>query len=146
MTEEKLVRGIGRWDLTAIAINTIIGAGIFGLPSKVYALIGSYSLYAYIACAIIVGFIVLCYAEVSSRFTSTGGPYLYAQKAFGPIVGFEAGWLYWIVRLTTFAATCNLFVTYFGYFVPSASEPFFRIAIIGFVILLLTVVNIVGVR
>ena len=146
MTEEKLVRGIGRWDLTAIAINTIIGAGIFGLPSKVYALIGSYSLYAYIACAIIVGFIVLCYAEVSSRFTSTGGPYLYAQKAFGPIVGFEAGWLYWIVRLTTFAANCNLFVTYFGYFVPSASEPFFRIGIIGFVILLLTVVNIVGVR
>ena len=36
MTEEKLVRGISRWDLTAIAINTIIGTGIFVLPVKVF--------------------------------------------------------------------------------------------------------------
>ena len=51
MSEEKLVRGIGRWDLTAIAVNTIIGAGIFGLPSKVTALIGGYSLLAFVVCA-----------------------------------------------------------------------------------------------
>ena len=120
MTDEKLVRGIGRWDLTAIAINTIIGAGIFGLPSKVHALIGSYSLIAFVLCALIVGVIVLCYAEVSSRFSSTGGPYLYAKEAFGSAVGFEVGWLYWIVRVTTFAANCNLFVTYLGFFVPEA--------------------------
>src|SRR5215210_3399056 len=103
MENGKLVRGIGRWDLTAIAINTIIGAGIFGLPSKVHALIGSYSLIAFVLCAVIVGVIVLCYAEVSSRVSSTGGPYLYAKEAFGSAVGFEVGWLYWIVRVTTFA-------------------------------------------
>ena len=146
MTEEKLVRGIGRWDLTAIAINTIIGAGIFGLPSKVYALIGTYSLYAFIVCALIIGFIVLCYAEVSSRFTATGGPYLYAKEAFGPIVGFEVGWLYWLVRITSFAANCNLFVTYIGFFTPWAELPVVRIGIILFVILFLTVVNLIGVR
>ena len=105
MTEEKLVRGISRWDLTAIAINTIIGAGIFGLPSKVTALIGSFSLIAFLVCAVIVGFIVLCFAEVASRFRSTGGMYLYAHEAFGSVVGFEVGWLYWIVRVTTFAPT-----------------------------------------
>ncbi len=49
MSDEKLVRGISRWDLTAIAVNTIIGAGIFGLPSRVTALIGTYSLIAFIA-------------------------------------------------------------------------------------------------
>ena len=103
MSEEKLVRGIGRWDLTAIAINTIIGAGIFGLPAKVHALIGTYSLIAFVFCAVIIGLIVLCYAEVSSRFSATGGPYLYAREAFGPVVGFEVGWLYWIVRVATFA-------------------------------------------
>ncbi|HCA58336.1 MAG TPA: amino acid transporter, partial [Blastocatellia bacterium] len=59
MTEEKLVRGISRWDLTAIIINTIIGAGIFGLPAKVHALIGTWSLIAFFACALIVGFIVV---------------------------------------------------------------------------------------
>src|SRR5688572_2158091 len=106
MQEENLVRGISRIDLIAITINTIIGAGIFGLPSKVNALIGSYSLFAFIACALIIGFIVLCFAEVSSRFQTTGGSYLYANEAFGSVVGFEVGWLYWIVRITTFAANC----------------------------------------
>jgi APA family basic amino acid/polyamine antiporter len=144
--DENLVRGIGRWDLTAIAINTIIGAGIFGLPSKVQALIGSYSLFAFVICAVIISLIVLCYAEVASRFSSTGGPYLYARETLGPVVGFEVGWLYWIVRIATFAANCNLFVTYFGFFWPSATEPPTRIAIIGVVVLALTIVNIVGVR
>jgi len=43
---EGLLRGIRKWDLVAVAINAVIGAGIFGLPSKVFALIGSYSLIA----------------------------------------------------------------------------------------------------
>ena len=146
MTNEKLVRGIGRWDLTAIAINTIIGAGIFGLPAKVQALVGSYSLFAFVLCAVIIGFIVLCYAEVSSRFSSTGGPYLYAKEAFGSVVGFEVGWLYWIVRVTTFAANCNLFVTYLGFFIPSANEGALRIAFITLVVLIITIVNFIGVR
>ncbi|HEX6125599.1 MAG TPA: APC family permease [Pyrinomonadaceae bacterium] len=146
MTEEKLVRGVGRWDLIAITINTIIGAGIFGLPSKVQALIGSYSLYAFLACAVIMVFIVLCHAEVSSRFSTTGGAYLYAKTAFGSLTGFEVGWLYWIVRLTTFAANCNLFVTYLGFFIPSATGSVVRIGIITAIVLLLAVVNVIGVR
>jgi amino acid transporter len=73
MTDEKLVRGLGRWDLTALVINAIIGAGIFGLPATVQSLIGSYSLFAFAACAVIVAFIVLCHAEGASRVRSTGG-------------------------------------------------------------------------
>jgi len=146
MTDEKLIRGIGRWDLIALIINGIIGAGIFGLPSKVYALMGSYSLFVFVACAAIIGLIILCYAEVASRFTSTGGSYLYAREAFGPVVAFEVGWLYWIVRLASFAANCNLFTTYLGFFWPAATDPFIRIAIIGLIILVLTTVNIIGVR
>jgi amino acid transporter len=146
MTNEKLVRGISRWDLVAITINTIIGAGIFGLPAKVFAQIGSYSLFAFVACALIVGFIVLCFAEVASRFRETGGMYLYAREAFGSVVGFEVGWLYWIVRVTTFAANCNLLLAYLGFFVPTANEGVLRVILIGAVVLLLTVVNFIGVR
>jgi len=141
-----LVRGIGRWDLTAVVINTIIGAGIFGLPAKVHALIGTWSLVAFLLCAVIIGFIVLCYAEVSSRFTTTGGPYLYAREAFGPVVGFEVGWLYWIVRVATFAANCNLFVTYLGFFDERMSGGTVRVAIISAIVLLLAVVNLLGVK
>ena len=144
--EEKLVRGISRWDLTAIAVNTIIGAGIFGLPSKVAALIGGYSLLAFVACALIIGFIVICFAEVASRFSETGGMYLYAKEAFGAVVGFEVGWLYWIVRVTTFAANCNLLLAYLSFFVPSADKGILRILLISFVVILLTTVNFLGVK
>ncbi len=146
MEEEKLVRGISRWDLLAITINTIIGAGIFGLPSKVTALIGGYSLAAFVVCALIVAFIVACFAEVSSRFTATGGMYLYAREAFGAAVGFEVGWLYWIVRVTTFAANCNLFLSYLGFFAPSANQGWLRTLLISLIVLILTAVNFFGVR
>jgi amino acid transporter len=146
MNDEKLVRGIGRWDLTAVVVNTIIGAGIFGLPSKVYALIGSYSLVAFVLCSVIIGLIVLCYAEVSSRFSSTGGPYLYARETQGRLIAFEVGWLYWIVRVATFAANCNLLVTYLGFFWPSATDPVLRIIVIVAVVFALAIANIIGVK
>ncbi len=146
MNDEKLIRGLSRWDFTAIVVNTIIGAGIFGLPAKVYAGIGSYSLIAFVACVLVIGLIVLCYAEVASRFSATGGPYLYAREAFGSAVGFEVGWLYWIVRIATFAANCNLLVTYLGFFVPGANEGVLRIALVTLVVLMITIVNLVGIR
>lgn len=146
MSDEKLIRGIGRWSMTAIVINTIIGAGIFGLPSKVFAQIGAYSIFAFVVCALIIALVVLCHAEVASRFTATGGAYLYAKEAFGPIAAFEVGWLYWVVRVATFAANINLFVTYAGVFWPSAAEPAIRIAIIVAVVALLTTINIIGIR
>jgi len=145
-SDEKLVRGISRCDLTAIAINTVIGTGIFILPARVTGLIGSYSLFAFVACALIVAFIVLCFAEVSSRFQTTGGMYLYAKEAFGSAVGFEVGWLYWIVRVTTFATNCNALLIYIAYFFPSAVEGYGRVIIVTSVVLVMTSVNFIGVR
>ncbi len=144
--QEGLLRGIRKWDLVAVAINGIIGAGIFGLPAKVYALIGTYSLIAFGACAIVVTLIILCFAEVGSRFDETGGPYLYAREAFGPTVGFEVGWLSWLARLTAFAANCNLMVSYLGFFWTGATAPFPRATIITVVVIALAAINFIGVR
>src|SRR5436189_772243 len=141
-----LVRGIGRWDLVAITINGIIGAGIFGLPAKVFSLIGSYSLFAFAACALVVTLIILCFAEVSSRFDRTGGPYLYAREAFGPTVAFEVGWLIWLARLTAFAANCNLMISYLSFFWAPANTGLIRASIIVAVVIALTLINILGVR
>ncbi len=146
MSEEKLVRGIGRWDLISIVINTVIGAGIFGLPSKAYALIGPYSLVAIIICAFIIGVIILCYAEVSSRFQVTGGPYLYAHEAFGTGTAFGVGWLSFVVRVTTQAANTNLLVTYIGFLWPPANEGYVRIGLIIAVIAGLFLINVLGIR
>ncbi|HEY3243365.1 MAG TPA: amino acid permease [Phycisphaerae bacterium] len=141
-----LVRGIRRWDLLALVLNSIIGAGIFGLPSKVFALAGPYSLAAYVVCAVPVVLIVLCFAELGSRFNETGGPYIYTQQAFGSFIGFEVGWLMWLARVTAFASLCNLFVGYLGYFWPAVTTGWWRVTVIGMVVVCLTVVNLVGVR
>jgi len=144
--EADLVRGIRRWDLVAITINGIIGAGIFGLPSKVYSLIGTYSIIAFVACALVVALIILCFAEVSSRFDETGGPYLYAREAFQPAVAFEIGWLFWLARVTAFAANCNLMISYLSYFWLQATTPVWRASIIVFVVALLSMINLLGIR
>ena len=130
----------------AIAINGIIGAGIFGLPSKVFSLIGSYSLIAFVVCAIVVTLFILCFAEVGSRFEATGGPYLYARHAFGSTIAFEIGWLIWLARLTAFAANCNLLVAYLGYFVPIAGSTVWRTLIIIVAVLVLATINVIGIR
>ena len=145
-SDADLVRGIRRWDLVAIAINGIIGAGIFGLPSKVYSLIGTYSIIAFVACALVVALIILCFAEVSSRFDETGGPYLYAREAFAPAVAFEVGWLIWLARVTAFAANCNLMINYLSYFWLPATTPFWRASIILLVVAVLAIINLRGIR
>lgn len=145
-TEAGLVRGIRRWDLVALIINSMVGAGIFVLPARVFGLIGPYSLLAFVVCALVVALIILCFAEVGSRFKETGGPYLYAREAFGPAAGFQVGWMFWLARLTSSATNCNLLVVYLGHFWPAANGGGWRAAIITFVIVSLTAVNYVGVR
>ena len=141
-----LVRGIRRWDLVAIAINGIIGAGIFGLPSKVYSLIGTYSLIAFVACALVVALIILCFAEVASRFDETGGPYLYAREAYQPAIAFEIGWLFFLARVTAFAANCNLLISYLSFFWAPATTTVWRASIIVFIIAALAFINVLGIR
>ena len=141
-----LFRAIRRWDLVAMVVNAVIGAGIFGLPSEVFRRTGAWSLLAFVVCGFVIALIVICFAEVSSRFTGTGGPYLYAHEAFGPLAGFEVGWMLWIARVTAFAANCNLLVGYLGFFWPAAESALPRALVIGAVVLSLTAVNLAGVR
>lgn len=105
-----------------------------------------WSLLSFAVCAIVVSIMVVCFAEVGSRFTGTGGPYLYVRTAFGPLAGFEVGWLLWIARLTAFAASCNLFISYLGYFWPGAATPVARAITIILIVGTLTALNLSGVR
>jgi len=146
MSQKGLVRGIGRWDLLALTINGMVGAGIFGLPSRIYSLAGVWSVLAYLVCAALVTLITLCFAEVASRFAETGGPYLYARMAFGSVIGFEVGWLLWLARVTAFAALCNLLLGYLSFFWPAAGSGLTRALVITVVVIAMTTVNLIGVR
>jgi basic amino acid/polyamine antiporter, APA family len=145
-TRYEIVRGIGRWDLVALMVNITIGSGILGLPAKLFALTGVYSVLALVLCAVLLAIVAICFAEVGSRFTHTGGPYLYTRTAFGPTAGFIVGWLYWVSRVLTFATICNLLVVYVARVVPALQGPGVRVAIISLVVLGIGVVNLVGIR
>jgi amino acid transporter len=144
--ETSLVRAFRRGDLVAFAVNCVIGAGIFGVPALLFAKIGAASIFAVLGAALAVALITLCFAEVGSRFGETGGPYLYALRTFGPLVGFEIGYLLWIARLLGFAAVINLFLDYSGYFFPAITGGIPRVAVVSGVVAGLTLVNLIGVR
>lgn len=144
--EGPLLRGIGRGSMVALFINAVIGAGIFGLPARVHELLGPYALLAYVACALLVLLVVLCFAEVGSRFEETGGPYLYARTAFGPFVGFQVGWLVWLTRVTAFAALCNLLIDYLAHAWPAVASTGGRVAVASLATAAIAAVNIRGVR
>ena len=112
-----LARVLGRWDLTAIGVNQLIGSGIFVLPASIALLVGApASPLVWVAAGVANALIVLCFAEAAARFKDAGGPYLYARKAFGPFVGFEVAWMIWLTRVASQAALANALTLYLGFF------------------------------
>src|SRR5215831_12615628 len=145
-SREGLVSAIGRWSLAALTVNCIIGSGVFGLPSVLASLVGRASILAVIVAAIAMAVIMACFAEVASRFAVTGGPYLYAQEAFGRFMGIQVAWLVWFVRLASCAANANLFVTYLGEFWPQATRFVMKLTILTVLIGILAAINFRGVK
>lgn len=141
-----LVRAIGRWSMAALVVNCIIGSGVFGLPSVLASFVGRASIVAVLAGAAAMAIIMACFAEVASRFHETGGPYLYAQAAFGRFMGIQVAWLVWIVRLASCAANANLFVIYLGEFWPSATRWPMKIVILTLLLGILAIINLRGVK
>ena len=127
-------------------MNSIIGSGIFGLPSLIAGLVGRASPLAYLLAAAGMGVIMACFAEVASRFTGAGGPYLYARVAFGRFVGIQMGWLSWLVRVTAAAANANLFTIYLAEFWPDAKAFLPRLLVLTLLVGIITAVNYRGVK
>jgi amino acid transporter len=144
-SQPQLIRAIGRWSMVALVVNSILGSGIFGLPSAVAALIGSASVVAVLIAGAGMGVIIACYAEVASQFSETGGTYLYVRHTFGRFAGVQVGWLMLLSRVTACAAGVNLFVIYLGEFWPAAIEPLPRLAVITLFLGTLAVANYRGV-
>jgi len=141
-----LIRAIGRWGLTAAVVNSVIGSGVFGLPSPLAGFVGQWSPLAVLIAGAGIFVIVLCFAEVASRFDDPGGPYLYTRDAFGPALGFQIGWLHIWTRFVSAAAVLNVISAYLSPLVPWAGTPLGRAAVMIFTMILVTAVNVSGVR
>ena len=137
---------IGRWSLTALVLNSIVGSGIFGLPSTLAGLVGPWSPVAVLIAGLAIFTIALCFAEVGSRFDRSGGPYLYTREAFGPALGFHIGWLHIWTRIFSGAALLNVLVAYLAVLFPVLGTAVGRALVMILGMLFVTVINVVGVR
>jgi APA family basic amino acid/polyamine antiporter len=145
-TAPTLRRALGRWDLTAIGVNQVIGGAIFLMPSQVAAQIGGWSPIAFVLMGLASLSVALCFAEVGSRFEGTGGPYLYTRAAFGRFVAFEVGWMQWFTRASSQATVMTGIAVAFGYYWPAMTADWPRAMLLTGVTAALTWVNVVGIR
>lgn len=142
----ELRRALGRWDLTAIGVNQVIGSAIFLLPADVARLVGPWGPAMFLAVGLSSMAIALCFAEVGSRFDRTGGPYLPARVAFGRFVGFEVGWMMWFTRVSSQASVANGLALALAFYWPTLADGLARGTLIAVVTVVLTWISIRGVK
>jgi len=106
---DQLVRELGVRQLAAIILNYTVGAGVFVLPALAAPRLGAAAVLAYLVCGVIAGLMVLCFAEAGSRVARTGGPYAYAEAAFGSYVAFVVGALNLLSASLAMGAVSGLF-------------------------------------
>ena len=121
--EAALVRAVGGVTLTAAIINIIVGAGIFMLPALLLSRMGAAAPVAFLAGALAIVPIALCFAAIGSRVQVTGGPYSYLTATFGPFAGFIAGALMWISNLTSSAGVAAALSVQVASLVPALAPP-----------------------
>jgi len=141
-----LRRALGKWDLTAIGVNQVIGAAIFLLPADVARLVGNWAPLMFLGVGLASLFVALCFAEVGSRFDTTGGPIGPARAAFGRFVGFEVGWMMWFSRVSSGASVINGLAVALGYYWPVVSTGAPRSLVILAVLSGLTWANLRGIK
>jgi basic amino acid/polyamine antiporter, APA family len=146
-TDEGLQRVVGVPGLALAIINGVIGAGIFALPAIIGMALGAFAIFGYLFCSIMLAAIMLCYAEIGSRVTSSGGSYAYVEAAFGSFAGYIINWLYFFGwNVLGSAALMNIIADSLAAIFPVFLNPFIRgilfFILIGFMVL----INIRGVK
>ncbi len=142
--KEDLKRTISLTGLSANIINSVVGAGIFVIPAVVAAGLGSASILAYLICGVLVILIMLCFAEVGSIITNSGGTYAYIETTFGKYAGFITANLYLIAAVTADAAIANALANIIGTFFPVFRGEFIQISFFLIIFAGLAFVNIRG--
>ncbi|MFQ5530253.1 MAG: APC family permease [Gemmatimonadota bacterium] len=139
-------RVVSRWQIVTLALNDVIGSGIYLLPAAAAALLGPWSVWAVVVAGGAVFLIVLCFAEASTYFDQPGGAYLYARTAFGDFVGFEVGWMTWLARTASVAALSAGFAQAAAFLWPGVGGGWERVTAIVVPTLALTYFNYIGIR
>jgi len=126
----RLRRELGKWDLTALGVNQVIGGAVFAVPATLAAALGAWSWLAIGVVGLLAMAVALNFAEAGSRFDGTGGPYLYTRAAFGRFFSFEVGWVVWLVRVTSWSSVVNVLVSALGFYWPVVTTGLARTTLV----------------
>lgn len=126
-SERGLKRSLGVWNLVALGIGCIIGAGIFVLSGHAAAAnAGPAVVLSFIAGAFVCVFAGLCYAELASSVPIAGSAYTYAYASLGQFIAWMIGWdliLEYALGATTVAIGWSgyivSFLKNFGIYIPT---------------------------
>lgn len=137
---------LGFGSIVLFGINGIIGSGIFLLPSSGMKLFGPASILALFFDGFLIFCIGLCFAECAGLYKQNGGPYLYARGAFGNFIGYEVGFMTWVVRMIAEATLYVGFATALGGMFPALNNNLAKNILVTIIGLFLMGLNIAGVR
>ena len=140
-----LVHGVGALALSGAFVGIVVGSGIFTAPRDVAAAVGAWAPLAYLACALVMAAIMLCFAEASARVPTSGGAYGFAAEAFGPYWGWLTGALNWASNVLAAGAVAAAAADAAASLIPAlVAGPARWAAVIAWFAVLVTV-NILGV-
>ena len=128
--EPALHRALGPWSTVAIIMGTVIGSGIFLVPSDMIKAVGTPGMVflVWIFGGVLSLFGALTYAELSAALPRAGGEYAYLTEAYGPFWGFLYAWTQtWVAKSASIAALATAFYSYLADFLPGLQAPLYVI-------------------
>jgi APA family basic amino acid/polyamine antiporter len=125
-----LTRVLGVWSAASIVVGTVIGSGIFLVPKKMIASVGSpevvFAVWIFGGLLSLAG--ALTYAELAAAMPEAGGEYVYLREAYGPLWGFLYGWTQLLVAKSgSIAALATGFYLFAANFRPELAQAFYTL-------------------
>ncbi len=110
MAKPDLLRDLGVSHAASIVVGTIIGSGIFLVPTEMMQAVGSAKLVylAWIVGGLLSFFGALTYAELGAMKPQAGGEYVYVRDAYGPLAGFLYAWTWFVIAKPASIATVTI--------------------------------------
>lgn len=121
----ELRRDLGLWSAVALVIGTVIGSGIFLVPTEMIQRVGSaekvFGVFVFGGLLSLAG--ALSYAELAAAMPEAGGEYVYLREAYGPLWSFLYGWTQmWVGKSGSIATLATAFFLYFANFWPKSEQ------------------------
>jgi len=121
-----LQRALGLPSAASIVVGTVIGSGVFLVPSAMVRDVGSVRelFVVWVVAGVLSLFGALTYAELAAAMPEAGGEYVYLSEAYGPFWGYLYGWTqFWVAKSGSIATLAAGFYTYLTAFVPALAKP-----------------------